>query len=279
MTSVLMEAMHRVRPRADEADMVLTLRYLHDLGKPIKRRIVVPALPWKSFAAPESDREYPALLSHLPLTTYRAMPKFFRFVSGIRRQLADSEGLIGYSLDAHPLAKEFWTLSVWEDREYLWRFVQRMPHSRAMTDMLPHMGETRFFHFEVAGSSVPPDWQETKRRMRERGTEAPSRDTGTGFMTVSRAEDLKEGEMQAFGVLDTQIAVANVGGTFYAFDDTCTHQGCSLAEGDLEETTVTCRCHGSQFDVASGRVLQGPAQEPVKTHDTRVEDGNLEIER
>ena len=35
------------------------------------------------------------------------MPKFFRFVSGIRRQvgLADSEGLIGYSLDAYLLAK------------------------------------------------------------------------------------------------------------------------------------------------------------------------------
>jgi hypothetical protein len=53
------------------------------------------------------------------------MPKFFRFVFGIRRQLAESEGLIGYSLDAHPLAKEFWALSVWEDRDSLWRFVQR----------------------------------------------------------------------------------------------------------------------------------------------------------
>jgi hypothetical protein len=79
----------------------------------------VPALPWKSFATPESDREYPALLSRLPLATFRAMPMFFRFVSEIRRQLADSEGLIGYSLDAHPLAKEFWILSVWEDRESL----------------------------------------------------------------------------------------------------------------------------------------------------------------
>lgn len=79
----------------------------------------MPALPWKSFATPESDREYPALLSRLPLATFRAMPMFFRFVSGIRRQLADTEGLIGYSLDAHPLAKEFWILSVWEDRESL----------------------------------------------------------------------------------------------------------------------------------------------------------------
>ena len=115
----------------------------------------MPALPWTSIATAESDKEYPALLSRLPLKTFGAMPKFIRFVFGIRSQLADSEGLIGYSLDAHPLAKEFWTLSVWEDRDSLWRFVQRMPHSRAMSEMLPHMGQTEFFHFEVTGDSVP----------------------------------------------------------------------------------------------------------------------------
>ena len=237
----------------------------------------MPALPWKSFTSPESEREYPALLSHLPLATFRATPKFFRFVFAIQRQLAESEGLMGYSLDAHPLAKEYWTLSVWEDRDSLWRFVHKLPHSQAMRDLLPHMGETGFFHFEVKGSSVPPDWKETKRRMRARETEASTEEAGAGFMAVSRADDLKEGEMQAFKVLDTKIAVANVGGTFYAFDDTCTHLQCSLSEGDLNETTVTCHCHGSRFDVTSGAVLQGPAQEPVETYETRVEDDSLKI--
>ena len=239
----------------------------------------MPALPWKSFATAESDKEYPALLSRLPLATFRAMPKFFRFFSGIRRQLAESDGLIGYSMDAHPLAKEFWTLSVWEDRDFLWRFVQRMPHSRAMRDLLPHMGQTEFFHFEVNGSSVPPDWQETKRRMREQETDASTREAGAGFMAVARADDLKEGDMQAFKVMATKISVANVGGTFYAFDDTCTHEGCSLAEGDLEETILTCSCHGSKFDVTNGTVLEGPAQDPVETYETREDEGNLEIER
>ncbi len=48
----------------------------------------MPALPWKSFATPESGREYAALLSYLPLSTFGALPRFFRFVIGIRRQLA-----------------------------------------------------------------------------------------------------------------------------------------------------------------------------------------------
>ena len=114
--------------------------------------------------------------------------------------------------------------------------------------------------------------------MRERETNASSRTAMTGFVTVSRTGDLKEGEMRAFEVRDTKIAAANVAGTFHAFGDTCTHMGCSLAEGELRGTTVTCACHGSEFDVSSGAVLQGPAQEPVQTYETRVEDGNLEIE-
>ena len=98
------------------------------------------------------------------------------------------------------------------------------------------------------------------------------------FEVVVGADNLKEGEMQAFDVGSTKIAVVNVAGTFYAFGDTCTHMQCSLAEGDLEETTVICPCHGSEFDVRSGAVLQGPAREPVETYETRVEGGNLVVD-
>jgi nitrite reductase/ring-hydroxylating ferredoxin subunit len=97
------------------------------------------------------------------------------------------------------------------------------------------------------------------------------------FEVVARADDLKEGDMRAFDVRGTKIAVANVAGTFYAFGETCTHRECSLAEGDLEETTVTCPCHGSEFDVVSGQVLRGPARVPVGSFEVRVEEGNLEV--
>jgi nitrite reductase/ring-hydroxylating ferredoxin subunit len=97
------------------------------------------------------------------------------------------------------------------------------------------------------------------------------------FEVVAGADDLKEGDMRVFDVRGTQIAVANVAGTFYAFGDTCTHMQCSLAEGDLEETTVICPCHGSEFDVTSGDVLRGPAREPVGAYEVLVEGGNLEV--
>ncbi len=81
--------------------------------------------------------------------------------------------------------------------------------------------------------------------------------------------------MHSFDVAGIQVAVANSAGHLYGFDDTCTHAGCSLAMGTLEGTTVTCRCHGSQFDVTSGAVVRGPAREPVRSRVIWVEGDDL----
>ncbi len=58
----------------------------------------MPALPWKPFVAPEKDREYTALVSFLPLNKFGALPKFMRYAFQTQRQLAASEGLVGYSM-------------------------------------------------------------------------------------------------------------------------------------------------------------------------------------
>jgi 3-phenylpropionate/trans-cinnamate dioxygenase ferredoxin component len=87
------------------------------------------------------------------------------------------------------------------------------------------------------------------------------------------------GAVTAVDVRGTRIAVANVNGTFYAFDDACTHAQCSLAEeGDLAGTTLTCTCHGSKFDVRTGQVLGPPAKRPLQVYPVRVEGDALRID-
>ena len=95
---------------------------------------------------------------------------------------------------------------------------------------------------------------------------------------VAKTDDVKPGALAAFEVNGVRIAVANANGSFHAFDDTCTHEQCSLAEGILDGTTVTCACHGAEFDVRTGAVLAPPAVEPVKTYPLHIEDGRLVIE-
>jgi nitrite reductase/ring-hydroxylating ferredoxin subunit len=96
--------------------------------------------------------------------------------------------------------------------------------------------------------------------------------------TLTALDQLKDRKLAAFDVHGSRIAIASIGGAFYAFGDTCTHLGCSLAEGDLEATIVTCPCHGSQFDVTTGDVVRGPAREPVRSYPVRLEGDALQVE-
>ena len=96
--------------------------------------------------------------------------------------------------------------------------------------------------------------------------------------TVAALDQLGNRELAAFDVSGDRVAIATVGDAFYAFGDTCTHLGCSLADGNLEGTTVTCPCHGSQFDVTTGEVVRGPARQSVPSYPVRLEAGALRVE-
>jgi 3-phenylpropionate/trans-cinnamate dioxygenase ferredoxin component len=101
------------------------------------------------------------------------------------------------------------------------------------------------------------------------------KETNVRLVRIGSTKDVVPGQMHVFDLDGTKVNVASAGGNLYAFDDTCTHAGCSLASGKLDGTTVTCACHGSQFDVTSGAVLRGPAKRPVRSRSVKVEGENL----
>ncbi|HEV3114401.1 MAG TPA: antibiotic biosynthesis monooxygenase [Candidatus Binataceae bacterium] len=118
----------------------------------------MPAIPWKSLGPVDPDREYLMLLSFLPLKTWGALPRFVLHTRRITGQLGRANGLIGYSLLARPLAKQFFTLSVWENEAALNAFVRASPHAATMAELMPHMGQTRFVKRPIKGSEIPPAW-------------------------------------------------------------------------------------------------------------------------
>jgi hypothetical protein len=122
---------------------------------------------WKTFGPPEKSREYFALLSHLPLNRYRAIPSFLLFSSQIQRQLRTTPGVVGYSLRAKFLSRNFWTLSAWADEKALTDFVAKIPHERAMQAMMPHLGPTNFTKWKVLGSALPLRWEEAMQRSKK----------------------------------------------------------------------------------------------------------------
>jgi|Deesub1362B_J571_1020462.scaffolds.fasta_scaffold00811_7 3-phenylpropionate/trans-cinnamate dioxygenase ferredoxin subunit len=95
---------------------------------------------------------------------------------------------------------------------------------------------------------------------------------------LCRADEIPEKGLRAFEVAGKAIAVCRINGAFYAFDEICTHQDVSLAEGWLEGFTIECPMHGAQFDVRTGDALSLPATESLATYPVVVEDGKLFVE-
>jgi len=102
---------------------------------------------------------------------------------------------------------------------------------------------------------------------------APS---GTTIDAAS-ADELKVGQMKLLRAGDRRVVLARTEQGYAAFDDRCTHKGGPLSDGALVCGTVQCPWHGSQFDVMSGRVEEGPAAEPIATYAVEERDGRVLI--
>jgi nitrite reductase/ring-hydroxylating ferredoxin subunit len=98
------------------------------------------------------------------------------------------------------------------------------------------------------------------------------------FVKVAKTDEIPSGTAKFIDMNGKEIALFNVGGSFHAIDNTCTHVGGPLYEGEIEGSEVTCPWHGAVFDVTTGQVLGPPAGESVNRYNVRVEGSDIEVE-
>ncbi len=96
------------------------------------------------------------------------------------------------------------------------------------------------------------------------------------WTAVLDAEQLSEGALTAATADTTPVLLLRRGDQVHALDDRCSHRGCALHEGRLENDTIVCPCHGSTFRL-DGSIVRGPATAPQPRFDARIVDGKLEI--
>jgi nitrite reductase/ring-hydroxylating ferredoxin subunit len=87
--------------------------------------------------------------------------------------------------------------------------------------------------------------------------ECIARSTTAQWIKIAEIGDVPLGAGKAFAIEGYSIAVFNVDGKLYAIDDSCPHQGSSLAMGRLEGYVVTCRSHGMKVNVSAGEHQPG----------------------
>lgn len=98
------------------------------------------------------------------------------------------------------------------------------------------------------------------------------------FVKVDSARNLRSGEKIGFQAGENDILIANLNGKHYAIGNICTHTGCRLSDGMIKAESIECPCHGSVFDIKTGKALKGPAKKPEKKFKVKVESGQVFVE-
>ncbi len=100
-----------------------------------------------------------------------------------------------------------------------------------------------------------------------------------GFAAVAQVGDLAPGEMKFVAVERERIVLANVEGSFYALRDVCGHRNAPLSRGRLEGCVVECPLHFAQFDIRTGKFIDGPQSADVPAYEVRVEGDTVYLRR
>ena len=104
-------------------------------------------------------------------------------------------------------------------------------------------------------------------------------DAPDGFVPVAKTSHVPPGAMMVIAVDRERIILANVDGQFYALRDMCGHRNAPLSRGRLDGHIVECPLHFAQFDVRTGKLVDGPISADVPAYEVRVEGDTILLRR
>jgi nitrite reductase/ring-hydroxylating ferredoxin subunit len=76
------------------------------------------------------------------------------------------------------------------------------------------------------------------------------------LVEVASTQEIPVGKMKHVEVDGKEIAITNINGKYYAFDDRCGHSSARLSMGVINGNVVTCSFHGAQFDCTTGKKVR-----------------------
>lgn len=86
-----------------------------------------------------------------------------------------------------------------------------------------------------------------------------------GYIEAEQIEEIPRNKMKVFDVGTLEILIINVDDEFYAVENRCPHMGYPLFFGSLEGKVLKCGFHNAQFDVSTGKPLNGVTGKSLRT--------------
>ena len=100
----------------------------------------------------------------------------------------------------------------------------------------------------------------------------------SNFISVAKVSEFEDQPSKCVEAAGKTIALFKLGDEYFAIDNTCTHNGGPLIEGNIEGDEIECPWHGAHFNIKSGKVSLDPAEEDVCTYGVRLSGDVIEID-
>ena len=99
------------------------------------------------------------------------------------------------------------------------------------------------------------------------------------WIKACEVKELNNCELVGFDFNEKKILISRIRDGVYATDRICTHAYADLSTGFMneDEGTITCPLHMSSFKLEDGTPQNLPAEEPLKTYKTKIQDNSVYI--
>ena len=135
------------------------IRELHVGAPPQPRPEPLEALEREEHTGP-----FIHVAEYIPVKRWGHVWPFMKLSMEIYRQARTYPGFVAGGIRAKWWRRQFWSYSVWEDRESMERFVRSAPHSRAVA-LIGEVAAPGACYVEWT-THAPPDWEQAMERLR-----------------------------------------------------------------------------------------------------------------
>jgi 3-phenylpropionate/trans-cinnamate dioxygenase ferredoxin component len=99
------------------------------------------------------------------------------------------------------------------------------------------------------------------------------------WIKACEVKELNNSELVGFDFNEKKILISRIRDRVYATDRICTHAYADLSTGFMneDEGTITCPLHMSSFRLEDGTPQNLPAEDPLKTYKTKIQDNSVYI--
>ena len=100
----------------------------------------------------------------------------------------------------------------------------------------------------------------------------------SNWLLVCETSEIDFEDLKRFDHEDKTYCIYHIKDGFFATDGMCTHEDVHLEDGLVIDSEIECPMHQGIFDIKTGKVIQDPPCDDLKTYNIKVENNKIYIQ-